>query len=106
MPIKANWNYPTAIRFGAGRITELPDALRAAGITRPLFVTDQGLANLPITQETLSILRQHGFEVSVFTEVKPNPIAANVNAGVETLRKAGSDGVIAFGGGSGLDVAK
>jgi len=106
MPIKANWNYPTAIRFGAGRITELPDALRAAGITRPLFVTDQGLANLPITQETLSILRQHGFEVSVFTEVKPNPIAANVNAGVETLRNAGSDGVIAFGGGSGLDVAK
>jgi alcohol dehydrogenase class IV len=105
-PIKANWNYPTAVRFGAGRVAELPEALKAAGITRPLFVTDAGLANLPVTQEVLSLLRQHGFEVDVFTEVQPNPVAANVEAGVKTLRQAGSDGVIAFGGGSGLDTGK
>jgi alcohol dehydrogenase len=106
MSLKANWNFPTAIRFGAGRIAELPEVLRTTGITRPLFVTDQGLANLPITQETLALLRENGFEVSVFTEVKPNPVAANVAAGVDLLRQAGCDGVIAFGGGSGLDVGK
>ncbi len=82
MTIKANWNYPTAVRFGAGRIKELPEALKAAGISRPLLVTDQGLTHLPITQEVLSILRQHGYEVSVFAEVRPNPVAANVEAGI------------------------
>jgi alcohol dehydrogenase len=106
MTIKANWNYPTAVRFGAGRINELPEALKAAGISRPLFVTDAGLANLPVTQSTITLLKDAGFEVGVFADVKPNPISANVNAGVEVLRTGGHDGVIAFGGGSGLDVGK
>lgn len=103
---KANWNYPTAVRFGAGRIAELPEALKAAGIARPLLVTDAGLVNLPVTQNTLKLLKEAGFEVGVFADVKPNPISANVNAGIEVLRKGGHDGVIAFGGGSGLDVGK
>jgi alcohol dehydrogenase class IV len=106
MTTKANWNYPTAIRFGAGRIGELPEALRAAGIARPLLVTDAGLVNLPVTQNTLKLLRDAGYEVGVFSDVKPNPIAANVNAGIDVLRKGGHDGVIAFGGGSGLDTGK
>jgi len=106
MPVKANWNYPTAVKFGAGRIAELPEALKAAGIKRPLLVTDAGLVNLPVTQSTLKLLRDAGIEVGVFADVKPNPISANVNAGVEVLRRGGHDGVIAFGGGSGLDVGK
>lgn len=103
---KANWNYPTAVRFGAGRIAELPEALKAAGIARPLLVTDAGLVNLPVTQNTLKLLKEAGFEVGVFADVKPNPISANVNAGIEVLRQGGHDGVIAFGGGSGLDTGK
>lgn len=106
MSIKANWNYPTAIRFGAGRIAELPDALRSAGIKRPLLVTDAGLAGLAVTQRTLGLLEEAGFDVGVFSDVKPNPVLANVNAGVEAFRRGGRDGVIAFGGGSGLDVGK
>lgn len=106
MTTKANWNYPTAVRFGAGRIAELPEALKAAGIARPLLVTDAGLVNLPVTQNTLKLLKEAGFEVGVFADVKPNPISANVNAGIEVLRKGGHDGVIAFGGGSGLDTGK
>ncbi len=104
--IKANWNYPTSVRFGAGRIAELPDALRAAGIDKPLLVTDAGLVNLPVTQNTIRLLEDAGFAVGVFADVKPNPISANVDAGVEVLRAGGHDGVIAFGGGSGLDVGK
>jgi len=106
MTTKANWNYPTAVRFGAGRIAELPDALKAAGIARPLLVTDAGLVNLPVTQRVLGILKAAGIQAGVFADVKPNPIAANVNAGIEVLRKGGHDGVIAFGGGSGLDTGK
>ena len=106
MPIKANWNYPTAVRFGAGRIAELPDALKAAGIAKPLLVTDAGLANLPVTQNTLKLLRDAGIPVALFSDVKPNPIAANVEAGIKVLRAGGHDGVIAFGGGSGLDTGK
>ena len=103
---KANWNYPTAVRFGAGRIAELPEALKAAGIARPLLVTDAGLVNLPVTQRVLGLLKDAGVQTGVFADVKPNPIAANVNAGIAALRAGGHDGVIAFGGGSGLDTGK
>jgi alcohol dehydrogenase class IV len=104
--IKANWNYPTSVRFGAGRIAELPEALKAAGIKKPLLVTDAGLASLPVTKRTLEIVRAAGFEIEIFSDVRPNPISANVNAGVTVLRAGGFDGVIAFGGGSGLDTGK
>ncbi|MCR6635925.1 iron-containing alcohol dehydrogenase [Devosia sp.] len=103
---KANWNYPTAVRFGAGRIAELPDALKVAGIKKPLLVTDAGLAALPVTQKVLADLKAGGIEVGLFSDVKPNPISANVEAGTKVLREGGYDGVIAFGGGSGLDTAK
>ena len=103
---KANWNYPTAIKFGPGRIAELPEALKAAGIAKPLLVTDAGLVNLPVTQKTIALLKDAGIPVGVFADVKPNPISANVGAGIKVLREGGHDGVIAFGGGSGLDVGK
>ncbi|HHY48393.1 MAG TPA: iron-containing alcohol dehydrogenase [Alphaproteobacteria bacterium] len=106
MAIRANWNYPTAVRFGAGRIAELPEAIRVAGISRPLMVTDAGLANLPVTQRVLGLLRDAGVPVTLFADVKPNPVAANVEAGVRILREGGHDGVLAFGGGSGLDTGK
>lgn len=103
---KANWNYPTSVRFGAGRIVELPAALKTAGIARPLLVTDAGLVNLPVTQRVLGILKDAGIEAGVFADVKPNPVSANVEAGIAALRAGGHDGVIAFGGGSGLDTGK
>ena len=106
MATKANWNYPTSIRFGAGRIAELPDALQAAGISRPLVVTDAGLASLPVTQRVMQILKDAGIEASLFSDVKSNPISANVEAGILALRAGRHDGVLAFGGGSGLDTGK
>ena len=106
MATKANWNYPTAVKFGAGRIAELPEALKSVGIKKPLLVTDAGLVNLPVTQKTIQLIKDAGFELGVFADVKPNPISANVNGGVAILRAGFHDGVIAFGGGSGLDVGK
>ena len=101
-----NLNYPTAIKFGAGRIKELADHCRASGIGRPLFVTDPGLAAMPMVQAIVDNLRRAGLGVAVFSDVRPNPVEANVLAGVKAYRRGGHDGVVAFGGGSGLDVGK
>ena len=106
MTLSANWSYPTAIRFGAGRIAELAEACTQAGITRPLLVTDKGLAPLPITAQAMEILRKAGLEAAVFSEVDPNPNEINLAAGVAAYKAGGHDGVIAFGGGSGLDLGK
>jgi alcohol dehydrogenase len=101
-----NLNYPTAIKFGAGRIKELSDHCRATGITRPLFVTDPGLVAMPMVRAIVDDLKRAGLGVAVFSDVRPNPVEANVLAGVKAFRAGGHDGVVAFGGGSGLDVGK
>jgi len=62
MTLRANWNYPTAVRFGAGRIAELAEVCAANGIRRPLLVTDAGLANAPITRDALERLRAWAVE--------------------------------------------
>jgi len=102
----ANWSYPTAVRFGAGRIKDLAEACRAAGIGRPLLVTDAGLAKLPITATAVGLLKEAGLPVAVFSDVQSNPVESNVEAGIAAFRKGNHDGVIAFGGGSGLDTGK
>ena len=106
MTITANWSYPTAIKFGAGRIAEIGEACKQAGISKPLLVTDRGLASLPITRETLSLMDAAGLGSASFTEVDANPNELNLNAGIEAFNAGGHDGVIAFGGGSGLDLGK
>lgn len=106
MQLRGNWNYPTAIRFGAGRIAELADAVKAAGITRPLLVTDPVLAKLPMVAAAKAVLDAAGLPCAVFSEVSPNPVSANVEAGLKVLRAGGHDGVVAFGGGSALDAGK
>jgi len=106
MSLRANWNYPTSIRFGAGRIAELPDALKAVGIERPLFVTDPGVRGLPMVASALAVLEAAGRPAAVFSDVQGNPVDRNVEAGVAVYRAGGHDGVVAFGGGSALDVGK
>ncbi len=106
MTLTANWSYPTAIRFGAGRIKELAEACAAAGIKRPLLVTDKGLASLPVTASTLDVMEAAGLGHAMFSEVDPNPTEINLEAGVAAFKAGGHDGVIAFGGGSGLDLGK
>jgi len=104
--LRGNWNYPTSIKFGAGRITELPEHCRALGMQRPLLVTDAGLAALPMVANAVRLCRDAGLGCEVFSDVQPNPVEANVSAGVAAYRAGGHDGVIAFGGGSALDAAK
>lgn len=106
IPLRGNWNYPTLIRFGAGRVAELADACRSIDIKRPLLVTDPQLAVLPMLTNALGALRKAGLYCELFSDLQPNPIEANVIAGVAVFKRGMHDGVVAFGGGSALDTGK
>ncbi len=106
MNLVGNWNYPTAVKFGAGRINELADHCKAIGMNAPLIVTDNGLVNLPMVQNALAALKSSGLNAGIYSEVRPNPVGENVDAGVAAFKAGNHDGVIAFGGGSALDVGK
>ena len=100
--LQTKWNYPTNIHFGVGSSTQLTEFCKNMGMTRPLLVTDSGLAKLPMVANIVDSLAS----ASLFSEVKPNPTGDNVDAGVRVFREGGHDGVIALGGGSALDAAK
>ncbi|MFP6744958.1 MAG: iron-containing alcohol dehydrogenase [Alphaproteobacteria bacterium] len=104
--LRGDWNYPTAMRFGPGRISELADACRALCMTRPLLVTDPGLKDLPMVRDAIAANEAAGLPTALFADIKGNPVGRNVTDGVAAYKDAGCDGVIAFGGGSGLDAAK
>ncbi|WP_445395334.1 iron-containing alcohol dehydrogenase [Zobellella sp. An-6] len=102
----ANWNYPTQIRVGMGRIRELAEGCRRLGMKAPLLVTDPGLAALPMVPAILAACREQGLEMAVFSAIKGNPNGENVAAGVAAFQAGGHDGVVALGGGSALDAGK
>jgi hypothetical protein len=104
--LKANWNYPTNIRHGIGRINELADACKELGMHSPLLVTDPGLAALPMISEAVATCKQAGLRCGVFSQIKSNPSSDNVTDGVLEYKQGNHDGVIAFGGGSAIDAAK
>ena len=106
MTLIGNWSYPTQIKFGAGRIREIADACNQANIKRPLLITDKGLSNLPITSSTLKLMKDAGLGDALFSNVDPNPNEKNLNSGITAFKEGNHDGVIAFGGGSGLDLGK
>ncbi|NOX76655.1 MAG: iron-containing alcohol dehydrogenase [Gammaproteobacteria bacterium] len=101
-----NWNYPTTIWFGNGRISELSIACSTLGIRNPLLVTDPGLATLPMIAEALEANQSAGITTGLFSDIKANPNSVNIEAGVKQYNNGRHDGVIAFGGGSALDAGK
>ena len=103
---KFNWNYPTTMWVGENRINDIAQACNNLGITRPLLVTDKVLAQTEILKKTLSILDNNNLSVELYSNVIGNPTGTNVIEGVNYFNKNNCDGVIAFGGGSGLDVGK
>jgi alcohol dehydrogenase class IV len=106
MPITANWSYPTLIKMGAGRIRELADHCKSLGMKKPILITDRGLAPMAITQNALDVLEAGGLGRAIFADVDPNPNEKNLAAGIKAFKDGGHDGVVAFGGGSGLDLGK
>ena len=106
MATSVNWSFPTPIRFGAGRISELGESCQSVGMQNPLLVTDRGLASLPITVKALDLMEGAGFARALFAEVDQNPNEINLAKGLKAYADGNHDGIIAFGGGSGIDLAK
>ena len=104
--LKGSWGFPTQMIFGPGRIRNLARACKELGMTRPLLVTDPGLAALPMLREAVAANEAEDLPTGLFSAVKPNPVGQNVDDGVAAYRAGGHDGVIAFGGGSALDCGK
>ncbi|WP_417428992.1 iron-containing alcohol dehydrogenase [Kiloniella sp.] len=104
--MQGNWNYPTTVRFGVGRIKEIAEVCSGLGMSNPLLITDAGLAALPMVADVVATCKAAGLGCDVFSDIKPNPIGQNIMDGVTYYHAGKHDGVIAFGGGSGLDAAK
>ncbi|MCH7944297.1 MAG: iron-containing alcohol dehydrogenase, partial [Proteobacteria bacterium] len=104
--LTGNWNYPTAMRFGPGRVRELSDACKSLAMARPLLVTDPGLRGLPMVANAIADNNAAGIPTTLFADIKGNPVGRNVEDGVAAYKAAHCDGVIAFGGGSAMDAAK
>ena len=103
---KYNWNYPTTMWVGENRINDIAKACKILNIKKPLLVTDKGLSNSEIVKNSISILKDNNLQVELFSNVVGNPTGTNVNEGVKSYKDNQCDGVIGFGGGSGLDVGK
>ena len=103
---KFNWNYPTTMWVGENRIKDISFACKLLSIKKPLLVTDKGLVNSEIVKKTCKFLKNENFNTEVFSNVIGNPTGTNVYEGVNFYKKKNCDGVIAFGGGSALDVGK
>ena len=101
-----NWHYPTAMRFGQGRIQEIAEICLEFGVKSPLLVTDPGLVDLPMVHQIKELCNSKLDGCSIFSDLQPNPVESNVNDGVQAFKAGKHDGVIALGGGSGLDVGK
>ena len=101
-----DWSYPTSVRFGPGRIAELPAVCKEIGMEKPLLVTDPGLRKVPMIDSTLAGLGTAGLGETVFSDIRANPVGRNADDGLAFYRRNGCDGVIAFRGGSALDVGK
>ncbi len=104
--MNVNWNYPTAMRAGEGRINEIADICSEFRIQSPLLVTDPGLAKLPMVSNIIETCQQAGLNIRLFSDIKANPTGTNVDHGITQYLEGNHDGVIALGGGSGLDAGK
>ena len=104
--MKLNWNYPTNIWVGEHRVDDLYEACRQLVIKNPLFVTDKDLVSLEMVKKIIKALNSNLKDVKIFSNFSGNPTGNNVNEGVKIFNENKCDGVIAFGGGSGLDVGK
>lgn len=106
MNYSTNWNYPTNMKVGAGRVSELPELCKSLGMSSPLLITDPGLAAMPMVKDVVEQINQAGLKCGIFSGIKSNPTGENVDDGTAYYKENNHDGVIAFGGGSALDAAK
>jgi len=103
---KENWGYPNTVWFGNGRIKDLSKACNTLNIKKPLLVTDKDLVKTSMVLSAIEINKKNSLHTEIFSDLKGNPLGSSVKKGVEKFKNGNHDGIIAFGGGSSLDVGK
>lgn len=106
MMLQGTWRFPTEILAGAGRIRELPGRARDLSLRRALIVSDAGVARLPFFSALLAAFEAEGIATASFTGTHPDPLAADVTAGLAAFRAHEAELIVALGGGSALDCGK
>lgn len=101
-----DWSFPVPIIYGPGRLSEIADLSTRAGMTKPLIVTDRGSAGLPFIADLKGYLSKGGLDSAIYSNISPNPRDDEIAAGKAQYRAGGHDGIIAIGGGSGMDGGK
>ena len=104
--MNANWNYPTTIRVGPDRLSEIGDCCLSLNLRNPLLITDPGIKDFPFINAAVDSCKASGLNCGVFSDVQPNPTGANIEQGVSAFNSGDHDGVIGIGGGSALDAGK
>ena len=104
--MNANWNYPTTIRVGPDRLSEIGDCCLSLNLRNPLLITDPGIKDFPFINAAVDSCKASGLNCGVFSDVQPNPTGTNIEQGVTAFNSGDHDGVIAIGGGSALDAGK
>ena len=100
------FNVPQDIIFGKGSLKRLPEFLEKSGSKKMLLISGPVLKKIGMVEKVEEIVKASGIEVEVFTDVEANPSVATVDKATEAYKKAGATSIVAFGGGSPMDVAK
>ena len=102
----SDWTFPVPIRYGPGRLSEIGAACKQLNITNPLIVTDRGSRDLPFIDLVIAACDSEVLGNGIFSHVSPNPTDEEITQGKIVFNKGEHDGVIAIGGGSGMDAGK
>ena len=106
MILHANWNFPTHVKIGSGALAEIGNCCKDLKINKPLIVTDKTLISSEIVKKLKNELIKNNLSFSIYSNVDSNPNDINLADGIDFLKNGNFDGVIAFGGGSAIDLGK
>jgi alcohol dehydrogenase class IV len=101
-----DWSFPVPVAYGPGRLKEIAGFCRGAGMRKPLLVTDRGSRDLPFIATIMQTLQDDGLSADIYAGISPNPRDTEIDAGRELFRQGDHDGIVAIGGGSGMDGGK
>ena len=101
-----NFSVPQNIIVGRGSMAKLPEVAKKMGGKHAFIISGPHLKKMGLVEKAAESLRAEGILVDDFTDIEGNPSVTTVEAATEAFQASGADFIVAFGGGSPMDVAK